>query len=255
MGRGLAEPETLMSTVPHIVRKSLLSGADQVAGVAVVIDVYRAFTSAAFMIHLGATHIVLETDPDAVLRLRDETGCLAVGEVGGRPVPGFDLGNSPADILAAGPRTFRGRMVAQRTSAGVSGAVAAAHRADSVVLGSYVTAGAISRYILDTLSPGNVVTLVAMGNAGREITPEDEACADYIESLVSGRPYDHAAALHRILGHECTRKFLRGDQEHFPPADPVLCLQRDLFSFVLLASWEDGRLVARPVAVPRDAQL
>lgn len=247
-------PGVLATSAPRIVRRSLLAGAREAEGVAVVIDVYRAFTSAAFMIHLGATKVVLEADPEAVLLLKRETGCLAVGELGGQRVPGFDLGNSPAHILAAGSETFQGRVVAQRTSAGVTGAVAAGHRADSIILGSYVTAGAISVYI-HTLSPRPcVVTLVAMGNAGLETSPEDEACADYIEHLLSGHVYDHTAALCRILAHESTLKFLRGDEARFPAADPILCLQRDLFGFVLVASWEAGRLVARPLAVPRETQ-
>lgn len=247
----MTEPEVPASPVPRILRKSLLKGARQVEGVAVVIDVYRAFTSAAFMIHLGATHIILEADPEAVLQLKRETGCLAVGEVGGRRVPGFDFGNSPSRILATRPETFQGRVVALRTSAGVTGAVTAGQRTNLVILGSYTTARAISTY-LQTLSPlPSVVTLVAMGNAGREISLEDEACADYLEHLLTGEPYDHATALQRILTHECTLKFLRGDQAHFPPADPILCLQRDLFNFALAASRENGRLVARPIAAHR----
>ncbi len=235
----------------RVLRKSLLAGARQAEGVAVVIDVLRAFTSAAFMVHLGAEKIVLLAESEDVLRQKRERGYLAVGEVGGKRVPGFDLGNSPSRILAAGRSLFAGRTVAQRTSAGVTGAVAAGRAAGMVILGSYVTAGAIAQYIL-ALSPlPSAVSLVAMGGAGQEITPDDEMCADYIEHLLTGGPYDHAVALRRIVEHECTRKFLRGDQAHFPPADPIYCLQRDLFDFVLVATLENGQLVARRVDVPR----
>jgi 2-phosphosulfolactate phosphatase len=177
-----------------------------------------------------------------------------VGEVDGTRVPGFDLGNSPASILAAGGGLFAGRTVAQRTSAGVTGAVAAAQRSDAVILGSYVTAGAIARYIQELEPQPKVVSLVAMGSAGTEITPDDEACADYIEHLLTGKPYDHVAALQRVVEHECTQKFLRGDQPHYPPDDPVYCLQRDLFDFVLVATLEDGQLVARRLDVPRETE-
>jgi 2-phosphosulfolactate phosphatase len=236
----------------RILRKSLLAGARQAKGLVVIIDVMRAFTSAAFMMHLGASKIVLLAEPEAVLELKRDKGYLAVGEVGGKRVPGFDLGNSPSHILAAGRDLFAGRVVAQRTSAGVTGAVAAApagQMGDGLILGSYVTAGAIARHI-HRLSPApEIVSLVAMGSAGTEVTPDDEACADYLEHLLTGRAYDHVAALRRVVEHECTRKFLRADQAHFPPADPVYCLQRDLFDFVLAASLEDGQLVARRVDV------
>jgi 2-phosphosulfolactate phosphatase len=226
-------------------RRSLLAGARQAEGVAVVIDVLRAFTTAAVMVHLGAQEIVLLAEAEAVLKRKRETGCLAIGEVGGKKPAGFDLGNSPSGILAAGRDLFSGRVVAQRTSAGTRGAVAAARCADQVILGSYVTARAIARYV-QSLSPApKIVSLVAMGNGGIEITPDDEGCADYIEHLLTGKAYDHTATLQRIVEHEVTQRFLRGDQDHYPKEDPVYCLQRDLFDFVLVASLEDGQLIAR----------
>jgi hypothetical protein len=50
------------------------------------------------------------------------------------------------------------------------------------------------------------------------------------------------------------RSSLRGDQVHFPPAEPVYCLQRDLFDFCLTAQLEEGLLVARRVDVPREEE-
>jgi 2-phosphosulfolactate phosphatase len=239
-----------MASQPQILRKSLLSGAQQAEGVAVIIDVFRAFTSAAFMAHLGARGLVLLAEPADVLRLKREEGYLAVGEVDGRRVAGFDLGNSPSEILAAGRERFAGRWVAQRTSAGVAGAVAAAHHADPVILGSYTTAAAAARYIRSLTPAIETISLVDMGSAGLEVTPEDEACADYLEHLLAGSHYDHASALQEIIQHEATQKFLRGDQPHYPPADPILCLQRDLFDFALVANWENGQLVARRAETP-----
>jgi 2-phosphosulfolactate phosphatase len=235
----------------RVTRKSLLDGARQAEGVAVVIDVYRAFTSAALMAYLGAAQLILLAEAGEVLRLKWEEACLAVGEVDGKMVPSFDMGNSPHRILAAGRDLFAGRTVAQRTTAGVAGAVAAARTADAVILGSYLTAAATARY-LEALSPRpQAVTLVAMGNGGQEVSPEDEACAHYLEHLLTGCSYDHAAVLRQVVADEATQKFLRGDQAHYPPPDPIYCLQRDLFDFILLAVHEAGRLVARRVDVPR----
>lgn len=249
-----------MKPLLQILRKSLLTGAREARGVAVVIDVLRAFTCAAFMVHFGAEKIVLQADPEGILKLKQEKGYLAVGEVGGRMVPGFDLGNSPSQIVAAGRDLFAGRTVAQRTSAGVTGAVTAAEHSDLVILGSFVTARAIARYIQGLSPPPEVVSLVAMGLGGKEVTPDDETCADYIEHLLSGRPFDSAqgrpfdsaAALQQVVEHECVQKFLRGDQPHFPPSDPSYCLQRDLFDFVLVATLKDGQLTARRVDVPKE---
>lgn len=241
-----------MKSSPRILRKSLMAGAREARGVAVVIDVYRAFTSAALMTHLGAREILLLANPADVLRLKHEQGCLAVGEVDGIPVPGFDMGNSPSQIAAAGRALFAGRTVALRTSAGVTGAVAAAANADTVILGSFVTAGVIARHIRQCRPAPEIVSLVAMGAGGQEATPEDLACADYIEHLLTGAPYDPIGTLSRVIQHECTQKFLRGDQSHFPPADPLYCLQRDVFDFALVAAPHNGQLAARRVDVPED---
>ncbi|HSJ52365.1 MAG TPA: 2-phosphosulfolactate phosphatase [Anaerolineae bacterium] len=242
-----------MEGVPRVRRLGLLEGARQAEGVAVIIDVYRAFTSAALMVHLGAEKLVLVADAEAALDLKRSLGTLAVGEKGGRRVPGFDLGNSPTEVLAAGRALFEGRVVAQRTSAGVQGAVAAAGRCEKVFLGSYLTAAATARAILALSPPPEVVSLVPMGWEGRVATPDDEGCAAYLEHLLTGRPYDHIATLRGIVEHEATQKFVRGDQPHYPPEDPIYCLQRDLLDFCLLLEQEEGRLVARAFRAPAPA--
>jgi 2-phosphosulfolactate phosphatase len=234
-----------MTLVPRVQRLRLLDGARQAGGVAVVIDVYRAFTSAALMLHLGAERLLLVADAAEALDLQRSRGTLAVGEEGGRKVAGFDLGNSPAEVLAAGRELFEGRAVAQRTSAGVQGAVAAARRCEKVYLGSYLTAAATARAIAALSPPPEVVSLVAMGQAGRAPSPEDECCADYLEHLLLGVLYDHLTAVRRVVEHEATRKFLRGDQPHYPAQDPIYCLQRDLLDFCVILAQEDGQLVAR----------
>ncbi len=87
--------------------------------------------------------------------------------------------------------------------------------------------------------------LVVVIDVLQALTPDDEGCADYIEHLLTGRAYDHRAVLQGIVQHECTLKFLRGDRPHFPPADPLYCLQRDLLDFVIVACPEQGYLVGR----------
>jgi 2-phosphosulfolactate phosphatase len=101
--------------------------------------------------------------------------------------------------------------------------VAAARCADHVILGSYVTAAAIARYIRRFSPQPRVVSLVAMGDDGLIATHDDEACADYLEHLLTGRPYDHLAALRQIVAHECVQQFLRREQSHFPPEGSGLC--------------------------------
>jgi 2-phosphosulfolactate phosphatase len=226
-------------------RLSCAEGSRDARGVAVVIDVFRAFTCEPLLYAMGAAEVVLEGDVERCLRLKGDA--VLVGEVNEQPISGFDFTNSPTHIAAAGPVAFAGRRVIHRSTAGVTGALAALDRCDEVLLGAFVTARATARYIL-AHSP-TLVSLVAMGMRGKEPAPEDECCADYIESLLTDRAYDHLAALNTILHQSTAMRFLRGDKPYLPPQDPVYCLQRDLFPFALKAERCKDWVVARQVAV------
>ncbi len=229
----------------NVRRASLLEGARSVTGAAVIIDVYRAFTTAAFCIAAGAREIVLVSTPDEALRLaaRDPSSLVAAnpndfltGEVDGRPIAGFDAGNSPTAILGL---DLSGRRVIQRSSSGTQGVVAAT-AATEILLGGFVTASATCRYLA---ARAEEITLVAMGDAGTRPAPEDEACADYLEALLRGgspmRPSGFVA-----------RPDWTSDRtwpEWFPRTDAELACEIDRFDFALPVVREDGLLVARPV--------
>jgi 2-phosphosulfolactate phosphatase len=138
--------------------------------------------------------------------------------------------------LAADPAFFKAKTVVQRTSSGVQGAIAALAVADEVLLASYGLARPTAQYIVSRQP--QAVSLVAMGWDLKEIAPEDECCARYLAHLLSGSEYDHFQALREIIFHESTQKFLRKDVPYFPAEDPVLCLQRDIYDFVLRAVQE-----------------
>jgi 2-phosphosulfolactate phosphatase len=83
---------------------------------AVIIDVFRAFTTAAGALANGATKIIIVRDVEEALRLRAAgVGQLCMGQVGRRAPSGFDLGNSPFEASQA---DLDGRAIIQRTSAG-----------------------------------------------------------------------------------------------------------------------------------------
>lgn len=219
----------------------LLEGARCARDTAVIIDVFRAFTCTPllFALHIEKSVLVATSDQAFALREKDR-GLILIGEVGGVPIQGFDLGNSPSDILCKDPAFFEGRTVIQRTTSGVQGALAAMDGADEVLLGSYVVARATARYILS--KKPKRVSLVAMGWNLEEKAPEDEWCVRYFSHLLENAPYDHLMALREIVFHRTTQKFLRMKETYFPPEDPLLCLQRDMYDFVLRARRE-GNLV------------
>lgn len=217
-------------------RASLLEGARTATGVAVVVDVFRAFTTAAFCVAAGAREIVLVKDPEEALAMKArDPGLYLTGEVSGRPPDGFDVGNSPSAIEKL---DLTGRRVVQRTSAGTQGVAAAASSAREVVLGSFVIASATARYVA---SRGDEVTLIAMGEKGTASTNEDETCASYLHALLEASEPGPPGWIEPIWLAE------RGWPDWFPRRDAELALQIDRFDFALPVHREDGLLVARPV--------
>ena len=121
-------------------RDRLLPGARAARGLAVIIDVYRAFTCTPLLYALGIERSILVATAEEALALKaTNPDFVLIGEISGAPIDGFDLGNSPSQIVRLGTAMFRGKTVVQRTSAGVQGAIAALQGADEVLLGSYLT--------------------------------------------------------------------------------------------------------------------
>lgn len=115
-----------------------------VTGVAVVVDVIRAFTTAAYAFDGGATRIYLaDTVGHAIEMGRAHVGALIMGEEHGRIPPGFHLPNSPVAVSQA---DVAGRVLVQRTSAGTRGVLAAQHIPD-VFAASLVCATATARAV------------------------------------------------------------------------------------------------------------
>jgi 2-phosphosulfolactate phosphatase len=221
---------------------SLKTGALNARGLTVVIDVFRAFTCAPLLFSFGIKHSVLAATPKDALALKEkDPNLILIGEVGGAPIEGFDFGNSPSQLLSQNPAIFQGKIVVQRTSSGVQGALAALENADEVLLGSFALSKSIAAYI-KTKNPDRV-SIVAMGWDLKEIAPEDEWCARYIAHLVGQGEYDHRKALKEIVFNKHAQKFLHRKKPYFPPEDPVLCLQRDMYDFVLKAERKEGQVI------------
>ena len=232
----------------QIHRHSLLHGAAACSGTAVIVDVFRAFTCSSILLHYGVERLVLEQDPGKALELKKNAGFLALGEIDGVMVPGFDFGNSPSEIAGAGKDFFRGKKIVQRTSAGVRGIFSAVENCKSVYAAGFTTAKAVAGLLKKENPPQ--VHIVAMGHAGEFPTPEDEQCASYIQNLLDpASHYDHTSALAEILSHESAQKFLRGDKGHFPPTDVTWCLQRDVFPFAMKVFTSPEGLELRAVKI------
>lgn len=225
-----------------VVRKSLAKGAREAQGLVVIIDVFRAFSCEPLFFHFGAKRVILEAEPSRAISIkRQQSDVILVGEVNEVPIEGSDMGNSPSEIILRGETFFRDKTVVHRTTSGATGATAALENADEVLLGSFLMAKAIAGYL--KRKNARLVTLVAIGERAEHMAPEDEACADYLEHLITGRPYDPIKALKEIIFQPTAQKFILGKKEYLPREDPIFCLQRDLFDFVLGIKREDDLIV------------
>lgn len=207
----------------------LIEGARRATGLAVVIDVFRAFSLACYLIGNGARRVIPVGELETAYRLkRENPDYVLLGERDFRPPPGFDFGNSPADVEHV---DLRGRTVVHTTSAGTQG-LANARGADEVITGSFVNAPAIVNYVRARRPP--LVSLVCMGRAGVEASDEDTLCANWIERELRGdEPQDFEKIREHLRAYEAARKFFDEEQTWAPARDFDLCLDLGRFDFVL----------------------
>jgi len=187
-----------------------LAQAHEAQGVAVIIDVLRAFTTAAFAFNAGADKIYPVAAVAEAIQLSDKLpGSLIMGEVNGIKPEGFDFGNSPYDISRI---DLTGKMLIQRTSA------------------------------IRSLNPPAVSFIITGISLGRD-GDEDLACAEYIEALVKNKCPDARDYIKRVTASSVGRVFLDGRNTNFQFQDLTLSIQVDRFPYPLKVTRENGRLV------------
>ena len=220
---------------------SLVEGAKKAQGTAIIVDVFRAFTTAAIAFDRGAKSIILVAEVEEALELRNQCvgDLIIMGEVDGKRPDGFDYGNSPHEISQA---AVTGKTIVQSTRAGTVG-VAAATNADAIYLGSLVTAAATAAAVLQ--SNPDVVSIIAMGDRGAHRSDEDEQCALYLRNLLERRQPEPAAVRSLILDGGQTQKFFDDSQPQYHPKDVELALQINRFPFAMRVHRENGLLIAR----------
>ena len=225
-----------------------LSETAEIPSVAVVIDVMRAFTVAAWILGRGAERIVLAaTEEEALAHKAGHPDWLALKD--GTPAAGFDAVNSPGLIRSA---DLAGRTVVQKTTAGTVGALAVenvmARTTDTplVLCASFVVAGATARFLSNEGAGAGSVTFVITGEDGR--ADEDRACAEYIAQCLAGDGGEAAAYLQRARASRAAAELANGVRRGYRgihPDDVELCLELDRFPFAMVARREESMLVLR----------
>jgi 2-phosphosulfolactate phosphatase len=212
--------------------------------VAVVVDVMRAFTVAAWAFARGAEKVVLAGTLDEALALKaGRPDWVTLKD--GPPAPGFDAVNSPGMLRSA---ELGGRTVVQKTTYGTAGALAA-REASLVLCASFVVAEATARALRERASSS--VTFVVTGEDGQ--ADEDLSCAQYIARRAAGAKTDAASFLGRAAASGAAVRLAEDARRGFQgvhPDDVTLCLELDRFPFAMVAVSEDSLMVLRPHAMP-----
>jgi len=207
-------------------------------GIVLVIDVLRAFSTAAYAFSRGAKEIRLVSEVEEALELKEKTAnSKAMGEVGGLPPEGFDFGNSPTRILE---EDLTGITLIQRTGAGTQGAVRSKN-ADVLLAVSFVVAKATMEYVL-RLEPGEI-TFVITGGADNA---EDLACAEFLQKQFLGQAVDTSNYIHRVISSRDAFQHM-DDHPQFPRSDLDYCTRINAFDFAMPITRKENLLILQAV--------
>jgi 2-phosphosulfolactate phosphatase len=140
-----------------------------------VIDVLRASTSIATALANGARAVIpLDSTDEVVMRAKafDRSEVKLAGERQMRPIPGFDLGNSPLEFTR---ETIEGKTVLLSTTNGTA-AITALQGPRDVVIGSYVNFSAVLAMLRTAMRGGTDIAILCAGRE-KQFSLEDAACA------------------------------------------------------------------------------
>ena len=209
-----------------------VAAAKNAKGTAVVIDVFRAFSLECYLFASGAQRIFPVGAVETARHLKEaHPEYTLIGERHGKIIPGFDMGNSPAQMVMS---MIKEKTIIHTTSAGTQGIVAASIGADEVLTGSLVNARAVANYILEK-NPDDV-SIICMGVRGVEPSPEDTLCGEYIKALLTKTNINMEEGLKSIKNHKEGMKFYNPElQDIFPTKDFEMCTAIDRFDMVLKA--------------------
>ncbi len=205
-------------------------GARKAEGLAVIIDVFRAFSVACYAFDGGAYKLIAtQTPADAFSLKKTYKNSLLIGERDEKKIEGFDLGNSPTEILKT---NVEGKIIIQTTTSGTKG-LTSAKNADMIITGSLVNLSAIVHYI-KSLNP-KLVSLVAMGYRATQSAEEDILCAELISDGLKNK-IDISDKKIASLQYSSGKRFFDSKNIDFsPPSDFFLCTMVNRFGFVLKA--------------------
>lgn len=189
----------------------------------------RAFSTACVAFERGIKAIVLAQDEDVAFQLKRACPTyLLVGETDGRPIEGFDFGNSPTELSSA---DIDGRVLIHKTTAGVPAALGALDYGRVFVTG-LMTAKATASHV-GQLGAVQYIPSDPLGD-------EDIACAEYMQGEIA---LDQVRD--RVVASGAAQKFLRDEVPAFPRSDLEICLREAATRFAMEVRVGDSPIVEK----------
>jgi 2-phosphosulfolactate phosphatase len=178
--------EVQVYLLPQLVPPGRLAG-----GVAVVVDVLRACTTIVHALAAGCICVrpCLEVDEARAMAGEMRAGrVLLGGERNGKPLPGFDLGNSPREYNV---KVCRGATLVLTTTNGTR-ALHRAVEAERVMIASFVNYSALCEQLRQDMRPVHIVCSGTEGEISLEDTLLAGALVDFLCETVEVRLNDSA---------------------------------------------------------------
>jgi 2-phosphosulfolactate phosphatase len=208
--------------------------------VAVIIDVFRACTTAAYILSHNPKIYILANKSGTIERLISNfQNPLLVGKPEKGVNVAYHIPNSPTrteEVMVSG------RYVLHRTAAGANGMMLAGS-SDILLAAGFMNASATARYIKNMKNVE--VIIIPMGHEGIRPSLEDNLCATYLKELIGGKKPKIDTFI-PILQKGAGKYFFSTDQYQYPEADFFRCLEIDRFNFVIKANViEDYAILTR----------
>ncbi len=208
-----------------------------------VLDIFRATTSMVTAFANGCDRVIpVRTVEEAVALMQSHPGAILAGEREARPIPGFDLGNSPSEYSR---QAVAGKTIVMTTTNGTV-ALKTAEQAAEVYVGAFVNAAALCRKL--AAAPLDIIILCA-GTRGL-LSMEDVLCAGLLVERLADRDglSDASLAARAVYSDyrgDLVRRTAASDHARYLASigygeDIEYCLRHDLFDVV--PEFKDGEV-------------
>ncbi|PLR78714.1 2-phosphosulfolactate phosphatase [Bacillus sp. V3-13] len=195
----------------------------------IVIDVIRAFTVAHYAFRGGVKEILLIKEVSEAVSLKEKyPHYLLAGEVGGLPIEGFDLDNSPRNVSV---HDIFGKTIVQKTTNGVK-ATLNALEANEVFVTGFSNARTTAEHVKKIAAQNDdvVINIIASHPDG----DDDLACAQYMKSIIEGvYSMNSEEVVKRIVNCRAAEKFFDESKPEFHRDDIFYCIKELPENFVM----------------------